>query len=281
MKTIQESLEWGADYLAVSPSPRIEAEILLRFVLGCDRHELYLRTQPLSDGEFERFREAVRRRGSHEPLQYITGVQSFRSEALEVGPGVLVPRPETEIVVEYALGTIADLSSPIVVDVGTGSGAIALSILSERPDARIWATEISEEALAWAERNRKRLGAESLKILLGDLLEPLPGKLRSSCDLIVSNPPYISEEQIEDLPEDVRDFEPKIATVSGKTGLEVAARIVESAAEWLRPGGWVVMETSPYGAGRLEALLKGRYEDVSLAEDLTGAVRVAMGRNSR
>lgn len=278
--TVREALTWAASRLEGRvPSPGVEAEIVLEHVLGVRRAAL--RAHPdrrLSLPEAERVAGIVERRAGQEPLQYITGRQAFRGIVLRVGPGVLVPRPETEIVVEHALRLLEGAASPAVVDVGTGSGAIALAVAAERPGARVWGTEISPRALAWARLNREEMGAANVILVQGDMFSPLPDGLRGRVDLVVANPPYLPESMVATMPSDVRDHEPRLATVSGTTGLEVPARVALEAAGWLRPGGWLVMETWPGQAARLRALLAGRYEAVEVLPDLGGAARIAVAR---
>jgi release factor glutamine methyltransferase len=262
-------------------SPDAEAEILLTHVLGRTRAELYARgDDPVPPEAAAQLDDLVARRVRGEPLQYLTGHQAFRRLDLVVGPGVLVPRPETEMVVEHALNRIAGVASPVVVDVGTGSGAIALSIGVERPDATVWATEVSAEAAVWARNNQERVGATNVTIVQGDLLAPLPRHLRASVDLVVANPPYLAAAQLASLAPDVRDHEPPVATVSGPTGLEVPARVVEEALDWIRPGGWLVMETWPGQADDLLAMLSARYAEAAVHPDLTGSLRIAEGRRA-
>jgi release factor glutamine methyltransferase len=267
-----EALRRGSEVLASLP----EAEQLLRFVLDCSRTQLYggLR-QPLLSHESEAFERVLSRRLDAEPLQYITGTQSFRNLQLRVGPGVLVPRPETELLVEEALALLGRRSSPLVVDVGTGSGAIALSIAIERPSARVWATEISEEALVWARRN---LAASKVELLQGDLLSPMPAKARGTVHLIVSNPPYLSEAEWRATPADVRHHEPAIALKSERQGLELTERLIREALHWLAPQGWLILETSPSLAEDVRRLLWAGYEEVAILDDLAGRPRIARGR---
>ena len=273
----REALRWARRCLgAAVESPQAEAEILVTHVLGLSRAELYGRgDHPLSAEAAGRLGELVTRRLRGEPLQYLTGHQAFRWLDLAVGPGVLVPRPETELLVEHALGRLAGVASPVVVDVGTGSGAIALSIAVERPDATVWATEVSAEAATWARRNCDRVGVGNVTVVEGDLLSPLPATLRGAVDLVAANPPYLAAAQLAGLAADVRDHEPLVATVSGPTGLEVPARVVEDALAWLRPGGWLVMETWPGQADDLLALLSARYAEAAIHPDLTGSLRIA------
>ncbi len=273
-----EALRWAGQRLGASVErPPVDAELLLRHVLSVTRAELLAHpARVLTAEEQERLLELVDRRRAGEPLQYLTGTQAFRSLELAVGPGVLVPRPETEFVVERALARLAGALDPVVVDLGAGSGAICLAIATERPDASVWATEVSGEAISWARRNAA--GVENVRLLEGDLFEPLPSEMHGRVDLVVSNPPYLSEAELGKASVDVRDHEPRVATVSGSTGLEVAARIVTGALAWLRAGAWLVMETSPSQAARLEALMRACYEQAAVLADLSGRLRVAEGR---
>lgn len=283
--SIREALAWALARLDGSvAAPAVDAELLLRHVLGSSRALLLSDPERRLGGEGERFRALVERRAGGEPLQYLTSVQAFRRLELAVGPGVLIPRPETEVVVERALALLGDTEGegaaghPVVVDLGTGSGAIALSIGVERPDASVWATEISEAAIRWARRNLEALKAPNVTILEGDLFGPLPEGLRGTIDLVVANPPYLSDAELAEAPVDVRDHEPALATTAGVTGLEVVSRIVDEAVLWLRPGGWLVLETHPGQAGRLQSLMLARYAGVAVHPDLAGLPRIAEGQ---
>jgi len=280
VETIREALAWARARLDGSvAAAAVDAELLLRHVLGCPRALLFSEPRRrLAGGEVERFVALVERRAAGEPLQYLTAVQAFRRLELVVGPGVLVPRPETEMVVERALVHLEGVKAPVAVDVGTGSGAIALSIATERPGATVWATEVSEQAAAWARRNVEAAGAVNVTVVEGDLFAPLPEDLREAVDLVVANPPYLSEAELADAPVDVRDHEPVLATTAGPTGLEVAGRVVADAPLWLRPGGWLVLETHPGQAERLRALMLPCFRHVAILPDLAGHPRIAEGR---
>ena len=277
--SVREVLRRAAAALSGSvDAPDVDAEVLLGHVLGKTRAELFAGAE-LSGAQRHELDALLKRRCAGEPLQYLTGHQAFRRLDLLVGPGVLVPRPETEMVVEAALRRIDGVGDPVVVDVGTGSGAIALSIAAERPDAVVWATEISPAAAAWARRNLERARPTApVTILEGDLLAPLPADLLGGVDLVVANPPYLSEAQLRAAAPDVRDHEPVVALVSGPTGLEVPDRVVDEAWAWLRPGGWLVLETWPGQAEDLVERLARRYEDAGAEADLTGSLRIAQGR---
>jgi release factor glutamine methyltransferase len=218
----------------------------------------------------------ARRRATGEPLQYITGIAGFRHLDLSVGPGVLIPRPETEMVVERALDHLP--RGGTAVDVGTGSGAIALSIAQERPDARVLATEISADALIWAERNRETLGL-AVEFIQCDLLTDLPNELRGKVDLVVSNPPYVPDEHARILPRDVVAHEPPVALFGGADGLVVVRALAGSAREWLRPDGWLVLEIAGDAGEAVTRTLTGHgYDQVSAGLDLAGRERVAEAR---
>lgn len=276
---VAEVLRWAMLELGNLPSARTEAEILLSAALGWSRSDLYSNgSETLDDEALGRFRSMVARRARHEPLQYITGFQMFRHIEVEVGPGVLVPRPETEVVVGRALELLAGVFEPKVVEIGTGSGAVAISIATERPDSRVWATEISREALVWARRNEARHSRPNLALLEGDYFSPLPLQIRGSVALVISNPPYLSESEVLAASPDVRDHEPRIATVSGASGEEHSLTISREGFDWLITGGYLVLETSPTIADRLKNALSERYCDVKIGRDLGGLQRVAEAR---
>lgn len=276
---VSEVLRWAMLELGNLPSARAEVEVLLSSASGWNRSDLYANgSSPLDEETLDRFRSMIARRARLEPLQYITGVQSFRRLEVEVGPGVLVPRPETEVVVGRALELVSYVTRPNVVEVGTGSGAIALSIAAERPDCRVWATEISRDALHWARRNESSFSLPNLTVVEGDFFAPLPPEIRGSVDLVIANPPYLSESEILQAPADVRDHEPRVATVSGVHGDEHSGVIAEEAFEWLRSGGYLVLETSPTIAERVKQLLSERYGEVRVGRDLGGLLRVAEAR---
>jgi release factor glutamine methyltransferase len=253
---------------------RLDAELLAGHTLGLTRTALYLDPgRELSEGEAAELRALVERRARREPLAYVLGEWGFRRLTLKVDRRVLVPRPETEVVVERCLKLLHGLDSPAVLDVGTGSGAIALAIADEHPGARVTAIDVSEQALEVARENARTAGLE-VAFEQRDVRDGLVG----GYDLVVSNPPYVTAEEIEGLEPEVRDWEPRTATV-GDDHTEVIAR---AAAEVLRPGGWLVLEV---GDGRASAvcrlLQKLNYEDVRTASDLTGRDRVVEGEWER
>jgi release factor glutamine methyltransferase len=224
----------------------------------------------------------VERRRKGEPLQYVLGIWSFRRLDLVVDRRVLIPRPETESVVEEALGELRRLGQarPLAVDLGTGSGAIALSVALEVPAARVWGTDRSEEALAVARANLSGMGsrvATRVRLAAGDWFDALPADLRGQVDLIVANPPYVGEE--EPLPAEVARWEPAGALVSGPTGLEAVDRILAAAPAWLRRPGVVVLEIAPHQAEQAERLARDAgFDEVDVRRDLTGRLRALVAR---
>ena len=216
------------------------------------------------------------RRARGEPLQYLTGVAGFRRLELEVGPGVLVPRPETELVAERAMELLP--RSGTVVDVGTGSGAIALAIADERPDATVWGTDNSPLALQWARRNAEALGLD-VNLVQGDLLDACPPELRGRIDVVVANLPYIATSEQAELPVDVTGHEPHEALFAGDDGLRAISVLARQAPGWLFSGGWLVMEIGHTQGPRVRPMLEDLgYLDVALHRDLAGRERIAQGR---
>jgi len=254
-------------------SPRETAETLLIRLLDTDRAGLYTRTEGLDTKTARLFGRALCQRCNGTPLQYLTGEQQFLDLVLQVAPGVFVPRPETERLVEVALKLIEDVSAPVVVDVGTGTGAVALAVKSHRPDARVLATDISAEARELARKNAARLALE-VTVLGGDLLGPIPEELRGLVDLLLSNPPYVTEEEYESLPEEVK-AEPYEALVGGTA---THGRLAEAALEWVRPGGWLAVEVGADQGEEVRAIFLEHLEEVQVLPDLAGRDRVVTGR---
>jgi release factor glutamine methyltransferase len=254
------------------PSPRVDAELLVADVLGIPRSELYASDRSLSDEELARLAELVGRRRAREPLAYVLGNWGFRRLVLAVDGRALVPRPETEVVVERCLVHLAGLEAPRVLDVGTGSGAIALAIADEHPTARVVAVDRSEDALALARENRARCGLEGrVELRRGDLLHGVAGPF----DLVVSNPPYIPASEYESLQAEIRLYEPYEAVV----GEHVWVRIARAAREVLSPGGHLVLECADGQAAEVaEVLAALGYEDIVRTPDLADRDRVVEGR---
>jgi release factor glutamine methyltransferase len=253
------------------PSPRVDAEILVAHVLGVSRSEVYSADDQLRVEELRRLRSAQERRRSREPLAYILGEWGFRRLTLKVDRRVLVPRPETEVLVERCLEHLHDLSEPRVLDVGVGSGAIALAIADEHPAARILAVDRSADALAAARENLALAPVDGrVELRQGDLLAGISGPF----DLVVSNPPYVSPEDFETLEPEVRLFEPREAIV----GVGVGAEIAGASRAVLAPGGWLLLECGDGQAADLAAELERLgYRDVVRTRDLADRERVVEG----
>ena len=274
MITLAEVLRRSTEYLETngSPTPRLDAELLLAHGLGLTRIDLYTQFErPLSEDELAACRELIRRRGRHEPLAYVIGRWGFRRLELDVDARVLVPRPETELLVDRCLTLLDGRERPAVLDVGTGSGAIALALKDERPDAMVAACDVSPDALSVARANAERLGLE-IAFAESDLLETVPG---GPFQLIVSNPPYVSESKLAALEPEVAEHEPRLATVAGADGLEVYSRLLPQAAARLAPGGYLALEC---GAGQAPALVaeleRVGYSDPGVDRDFSGIERV-------
>jgi len=269
-----EVLRRANDHLAArgSETPRLDAELLLAHALGRQRIELYTDfDRPLNAVELARYRELVSRRSRREPVAYILGEWGFRRLLLKVDRRALIPRPETEIVVERCLERLRDVNAPRVLDVGTGGGAIALALLDEHPGAAVIAIDVSPEAVALARENAAAAGA-TVDIRQHDLRDGLPD---GSYDLVVSNPPYVAAEELATLMPDVRDYEPHVALV----GEGVAEAVATEARETLAPGGWLVLEVGDGQAPETRALLdRLGYDECRISPDLTGRARVVEGR---
>jgi release factor glutamine methyltransferase len=267
--TVAAALADASDLLAERgvDTPTADAEFLLAHVLGWSRTELQVgRTEELSSDDRVAFEALVQRRAQREPLAYVLGEWGFRRLTLHVDGRVLVPRPETEVVVDRCLALVRELREPEILDVGTGSGAIALALLDEHPGARVTAIDTSEGALEVAAENARRLGLKP-RLVLHDLEDGLPG---GPYDLVVANPPYVTPEELDGLAPEVRDWEPRAALLDrGQTD-----GIVRAAGAVLKPGAWLVVETHWHGARRLARQLSDDYGPPSISSDLGGRERV-------
>jgi release factor glutamine methyltransferase len=277
VRQLGEVLRLSAGYLSDhgSPTPRLDAELLIGHALGLPRIELYTNfDRPLDEPELAACRALLERRGRREPVAYILGRWGFHGLDLAVDGRVLVPRPETEVLVERCLALLEGLEAPRVVDVGTGSGAIALAIKSARPDAAMTATDVSADALAVARANAAALGLE-LELAEADLMAGVEGRFA----LVASNPPYIGEAEMGGLEPEVAEYEPRLATVAGPSGTEVLDRLVAAAPEALEPGGWLVVECGAGQAGAVRGMMAAAGAAETFAEaDLAGIDRVVGGR---
>ena len=263
------------------PSPRLNAELLMMFVLGRERAYLYAHPErELSAEEQYRYDQVIRERAQGCPTQYITGHQEFWGLDLLVSPAVLIPRPETEHVVETVLDLVKDFPPESagklrIVDVGTGSGCIALALASELPQAEVHASDISPEALEIARVNAARFAMDSrIRFRKSDLLAAFP---LDTFDFVVSNPPYVGELEADKVQKQVREYEPRIAVFSGEQGLDVYRRLIPQARAALKPGGWLVVEIGFSTEASVKELLTG-WEDVRVTPDLQGIPRVIAAR---
>nr|WP_202129312.1 peptide chain release factor N(5)-glutamine methyltransferase [Rathayibacter rathayi] len=262
------------------PSPDVDAELLLGHLLGLRRGELQARLIAGLTVEEEvrnAFDEAVERRAAREPLQHITGVAPFRTLELAVGPGVFVPRPETEGVAQLAIDALRAVAdpAPVAVDLGTGSGALALALAHEVPHAAVIGVENSPEAVIWARGNRDRLGLQNARIVFDDLARALP-ELDGTVAVVVSNPPYIPAAAVPREPE-VRLFDPPAALYGGEDGLDVVRSLSATALRLLRPGGVLVMEHGELQGAEIRALLTADgWRGATTQRDLTGRDRTTV-----
>jgi release factor glutamine methyltransferase len=307
---LRKTLTAAIDRLTAAqvPSPRLNAELLLMFTLNCDRAYFHAHPErPLTPQESQRYEEALARRASGIPAQYITGHQEFWGLDFLVSLAVLIPRPETEHVIETVLQIGQESqSTPAaerqknavhsasrgwneadealqerkkIIDVGTGSGCIAIALATELPAAEIHATDISKAALEIARTNAVRLGQSRIQFHESDLFPKLePRNFETgSFDFVVSNPPYVGKSEEDQVQLDVRKHEPRIAVFAGPTGLEIIERLVPQARKALKPGGWLAMEISGTIVERVRSLLSG-WSEVQIVNDLQGIPRVVVAR---
>jgi release factor glutamine methyltransferase len=280
--TVGRVVKWAADDFRTRgiESPRLEAELLLAHALGIDRMRVVIETERfLAEDELARYRQLIQRRRKGEPVAYIRGYKEFYGRVFHVDARVLVPRPDTEVLVETALRRTAELA---VVgrycDLCTGSGCVAISLARERPSSKVFAVDLSGGALLVARNNSVRLGAAfQVAWLEGDLFEPL-SPFQIQFDLVTANPPYIPEGELSSLSFDILGFEPRLALSGGPDGLALIRRIVGGAVQWLRPGGVLALEMGTGQAERVRALFQEQgFVDFMLTKDYGGHDRVASG----
>jgi len=268
MQSILEVLQKSEAYLdkAGLETPKLDAQLLMADALGCKRLDLFLQhDHPMKDSILQVMRESLKRRASREPLQYILGYSDFHDIRLNVSPGVLIPRPETESLVEEVIDRLKSLEKPRIVDLGTGSGAIALALGKALPGARILAVDSSAEALVVARENAETLGLrEQVAFRSGNWLE----NLDFEADCIVSNPPYLTEEEWASALPEVRDHEPKQALVAGDAGTADLKVIIDAAIERLAPNGLLALEMGiAHGPSMRDAAEKASYSNVEVMQD--------------
>ncbi|MFW6163941.1 MAG: peptide chain release factor N(5)-glutamine methyltransferase [Planctomycetota bacterium] len=283
--TILRLLDWTTRFFESKgiDTARLDAELLLAHALGCRRIDLYARYDEVPDGQpLDQFREMVRQRARRVPAKYLTGETEFRSLALAVEPSVIIPRPETEFLVEQALERVpVEEEEQVLADLGTGSGAIAIALAVERPQARVVATDASAEALAVARANAERHEvAEQIAFRQGCWFEAL--EAGRAFDAIVSNPPYVATADLDAAMPEVRHHEPRAALDGGPDGRDALRELVAEAPAWLKPGGWLIVEV---GAGQAQAVADlaretGAYAVIDVAPDFAGIDRVVAMQKS-
>lgn len=282
--TVARVLGWATDDFKGRgfETPRLEAELLLAHSLGCDRIRLVIDSnRPLSPEELGNVKQLIQRRRRFEPMAYILGYREFYGRKFIVSPAVLVPRPDTEVLVETALELTKEQHLfGHALDLCTGSGCVAVSFALERPTWRTWATDISKDALEVARTNAARLGATEVSFRHGDLFGALEPGQRFS--LITANPPYIATGELAELQPDVRDFEPVLALTSGTDGLDLVRRLIAEAPNYLEPGGSLAIELGAGQAPEVKQLLTARgYTNVQSKKDLARHERVVFAQVPR
>jgi len=285
--TIIETINKAATRLSAHKvdNARWDAELLLCHTLGRDRARLLAHIQDrIDDQPFRQYERVIDRRAVREPLQYITGRQEFWGLPFKVTPDVLIPRPETEFVVEAALKAVSMAISPVIIDVCTGSGCIAISLAKELLKAQVFATDRSEPALTVARENaRLNQVPERIRFLLGDLFAPVKElDLHGKVDVIVANPPYIPASDLAALQPEVRDFEPEMALIAGPEGTEIGTAIIQQAPAFLKQGGALIMEMGVGQTAAFSTLVKktGAYKALEIIKDLAGIERVLVARKA-
>jgi release factor glutamine methyltransferase len=279
VSTAEDLFQKGKHLLEKMPQPSLEARILLCKSASIQEEEFLKHPEILfSQAQVDLYYRLIEKRLSGVPLAYMTGSREFWSESFQVQPGVLIPRPETELIVEK----IIELSSggnEVIVDIGTGCGNIALSVAKELPDAEVIATDISQRALRTARLNALELNRSRVAFIHGSVCAPLRKlKLENMCDFIVSNPPYVSRKEWESLDREIREHEPKRALVPGETGLEMIATLVRGAPEFLKTGGYLLVEIGYGQKGAVGEMFESGWSHVEFSDDLAGIPRVVSGR---
>ncbi len=283
--TVRRVLDWTTAHFKQhgSETPRLDAEILLAHARTCRRIELYTRfDEPLTDVQRTVMRDLTKRRAKSEPVAYLVGHREFFSLEFRVTPDVLIPRPDTETLVVELIEAAKALEAPRILDLGTGSGCIAIAAAVNLPSAQITATDVSEAALAIARENAETHAvANRIRFLQGDLFGPLPEG--EQFDVVASNPPYIADRERETLQNDVRRYEPHTALFAGPNGTEILFRIIDGATAKLRPGGTLLLEIAPEQVDAVRTRIEstGAYQDVRGIKDAAGLLRLVYARRRK
>jgi len=282
--TVARVLDEATEFLSDKRprTPRLDAELLLAYVLGNTRTQLYTRAyEKLQSAQWEHFQELLRRRGEGVPVAYLVGSREFFGRRFTVTPDVLIPRPETEILVEETLRCISrsGLTRARVLDCCTGSGCLAISLALEVSEAQVRACDICPKALEVAAENLAHYNlSRRVKLFQGDLYEALPSRTQPY-DIIASNPPYVATDTGPRPEEGVVRYEPNLALFGGRDGMDMLRRLVDDAGGWLNPGGWLVLEMAPFQIEGMEARMQERgFQHTSIVPDLSGLPRVLSGR---
>ena len=284
--TVQRILQWTTDFLQQKEveSPRLEAELLLAHARNCQRIRLYTDFEsPLKDDERARMRDFVKRRAAREPLAYITGQKEFYGRDFLVGRGVLVPRPETETLVDVCLQNISTDRATRVCEVGFGSGCVAVTLAKQCPGLTVLATDDSSHALKYATENVAKHGVgQQVTLYEGDGYGPLPAEHAGRFDGIVSNPPYIRAEELAMLSPEVAEHEPHVALVSGEDGLLLARRLITESLNWLTEEGWMTLEVDPAQCATVSQLFtEAGFTKTEIHKDLSGNDRIVSAERNR
>jgi release factor glutamine methyltransferase len=287
--TIQKLLNWVTEYLTSKgiDSPRLSAELLLSYVLELKRIELYTQFERNVTGQqLDRLHDLVERAGQHEPVAYLVGKTEFYSLEVDITPDCMIPRPETELLVERAIEFLRTRSGKqFVCDLCTGSGCIAVAIARNYPSAHIIATDISDAALSVAAKNiEKHQLEERIRLLCGDLFDPLIPQIEvNKFDLIVCNPPYVSAAEFEMLDKNVKDYEPKTALFAGDDGLDIYRRIIERVEQFLKPDAALMLEVGYNQGQAVRQLLEqaNRFSEITIEKDFHGNGRVVIAKKQR
>ncbi len=284
--TVKQLLEWTTEYFRKGglDEPVLSAQLLLAKAMGCSKVDLYLRfNQQVNKSVRDKFRQLVRRAYQGEPIAYILGEKEFFSLTIKVNPSVLIPRPETELIVQWVVRKSREMFSDgdklDILDIGTGSGCIAIALAKNLPvEAKIIACDISDDALSVAEENRSAHNLEDkITFVKSELFENI--RPESKFDFIVSNPPYVTERDYQNLPKQIKEYEPACALLGGEDGLDVIRRIIKQAKDYLKPEGWLVFEIGYDQKPAVESLLKeGGYSDVEFEVDSSNIPRVAIAQ---
>jgi release factor glutamine methyltransferase len=280
--TVRSLLLWAREWLQKKgvESPRLDAELLLAHALGCDRVRLYIDVEkPLSADELSRFKPLIQRRAQREPVAYILGIKEFYGRPFEVGQGVFIPRPETELLVQLALEALPKEEPARALDLCAGSGAVGVTIAAERPQAEVDLVELGAEPAAFAARNAQKHAPGRARVLQGDLYAALPGPVRYN--VVVANPPYVPTSHRSKLAPDIADHEPHLALFGGEDGLVIVRRILDGLRGWLAPRGLFGVEIDPPQAAQVVQLCAAAgLSGVRIHRDLAGLDRHVTGRGA-